>query len=72
VNSLFIWNNALLLLLSVRLPRRLLPGASPWHRFLASVLCLPLLAILTIFATSVAGHLTAVWVGALLAAGAAA
>jgi hypothetical protein len=72
MNTLFIWNNALLLLLSVRLPRRLLPGASPWHRFLATVLCLPLLAILAIFATSVAGHLTAVWVGALLAAGAAA
>jgi len=72
MNSLFIWNNALLLLLCVRLPRRLLPGASPWHRFLATVLCLPLLVILTIFATSAAGHLAPVWVGALLAVSAAA
>jgi len=65
--SMFIWNNALLLLLSVRLPRRLLPGASPWHRTLATILCLPILAILTIFGTSVAGLLTPGWAGALLA-----
>ena len=57
---LFVWNNALLVLLAVRLPRRLLPGASAWHRALAGCLVFPVFAILAIFAASSIDHLTAV------------
>jgi hypothetical protein len=68
VSSLFVWNNALLLLLAIRLPRRLLPGASAWHRLLAGCLVFPVFAILAIFAASSIGLLTAVGVAGIVTA----
>jgi hypothetical protein len=67
---LFVWNNALLVLLAIRLPRRLLPGAAAGHRVLAGCLVFPVIAILAIFAASSLGHLTAAGVAGIVTAAA--